>query len=53
MQNSLHIYNTKNIRSSDVYNCGVVEGGIFVAEEVAEGIADEVGISDCQVGGMM
>ena len=37
----------------DFYNCGVVEGGVFAAEDVAEGIADEVGVADCQVGGMV
>ena len=38
---------------SDFYYGGVVEGGVFAAEEVAEGIADEAGVADCQVGEMM
>ncbi len=31
----------------------LVEDGVFAAEEVAEGIADEAGVADCQVGEMM
>lgn len=33
--------------------CGVIEVGIFATEDVAEGIADEVGIANHQVGTMM
>ena len=38
---------------SDFYHGGVVEGGIFVTEEIAEGVADKVGVADRQVGEMM
>lgn len=38
---------------SDFYYGGVVEVGIFTAEYIAEGIADEVSIANNQLGGMM
>ena len=38
---------------SDFYYCGIIESGVFAAKDVAEGIADEVGVADCQVGDMM
>lgn len=38
---------------SDSYHSGIVESRVFAAEEIAEGIADEVGVASHLVGGMM
>ena len=38
---------------SDFYHCGVIEVGVFSAEYVAEGIADEACVADCHVDGVM
>ena len=34
-------------------DCGIIEVGIFAAEDIAKWIADEVGITNHQVGTMM
>ena len=50
------LFETKIARKSNISNFyygGVVEGGVLAAEEVAEGIADEAGVTDCQVGEMI
>lgn len=38
---------------SDFYHSGIVESRVFAAEDVTEGIADEVGGTNHHVGGMM
>lgn len=34
-------------------HCSIIEVGVFAAEDVAEGIADKVGVTNHQVGTMM
>ena len=38
---------------SDLYHSGIVEVGVFTAEYIAEWIADEVSVTNHQVGGMV
>lgn len=38
---------------SDFYQGGIVESRVFAAEDVAEGIADEMSVANHHVGGMM
>lgn len=47
------IYYTPTSNTSDFYYGGIVEFGVFTAEDVTEGIADEAGVATHQVGGMM
>ena len=30
----------------DFYDCGIIEVGVLTTEDIAEGIADEMGIAD-------
>ncbi len=34
-------------------DCGIIEVGIFATEDVAEGIADKVGVANHQIGTVM